>query len=343
MLGKSFVGVQASRGGNPPQGKDPQDDFYTVGYLHKLAAEVGLQDYANSVVSEPLKHKHDNPMMQMAALLYQWQKSRENCLSDRFSSLAVQLTDVQCEQITEMMEYLMQMEHHSQAGYNSVQDLLPIFKARADVVFLANVMRRFSVLEKRLASLNAPGVDEEKTAPVEKEKKSSFLVRLASRGKTAVAPPIVATSSSTNLLFIDKDVKTMIAILEGKKKALIDRITLLASSNNAEIARDAQMKLLSISSRSSDVLASTSSSSSASASSRSSMISATSTSASASPLEAATLEHRRSFTPAASIARSPGALREVSSADSLTELEARATQPDKPPKKERSKRTGSHK
>lgn len=345
LLGASFVGIQASRGGNPPKVEDPQDDFYTVGYLHKLAAEVGLKDYANSLVSEPHKHKHDKPMLQIAALLYQWQKNKESCTLGRFRTIAAYLTDQQCEQIEGMIEYMLQMEHHPQAGYNSVEDLLPIFKARADVVFLSNAMRRFSVLEKRIASLHVSTQSEENPAPNEpsKEKKSSFLVRLASRGKTASAPPVIATSSSTNLLFIDKDVKTMIAILEGRKKALVDRITQLASSNNDNIASDAKMKLLSIVSRSSDATSNTSSSSSSSVSPRSSLNNAASASDAAS-LDAQIVLHRRSFTPAASRASSIGALRQVSSADSLTELEEKETDtPLDKPKKERSKKSGSHK
>ncbi len=73
LVGNSFFGIQASPGGKP-NAFIATEAFYKVDYLHTLAEKLGLSAYAESVLNNSMKHPNENPMLYMAALLYQWQK-----------------------------------------------------------------------------------------------------------------------------------------------------------------------------------------------------------------------------------------------------------------------------
>lgn len=306
QLGAGFFSILASRGGNAPKDRSTQEDiheYYRVDYFDKLAEIIGLNSYCENLLTSPEKHLHDHPMLQLAALLFLWQRLNTRNIKKRIIEIEKQLSDMQCEQIAKMLENIMALKiSHPEAQYKPVEKLAEIFSPRADRHFLNTVIEQLRSLENRIVALASVRPVEE--APMLERSKSrtlGSLFRNPSRGKSQTAVDNPKMSSETIKAIKD---------LELKKNALVERLKYLSSK--AETAELANSKLMSIFSRTNEEHMEA-----PPARSFSAKAFATTTAASSS---ISVDSQRRSYTPAADSSASK--MRTTASAGSLEDLEA---------------------
>jgi hypothetical protein len=321
QLGTGYFGVQASRGGNAPRENSTQEDiydYYRVDYFHKLASIIGLSDYCESLLSSPENHKHDHPMLQIAALLFIWQKSNTKSIKKQIKEVEKQLSELQCEQIAKMLGYIIERKiSHPHAQYKSVDELIAIFSPKADRYFLNTVAEQCSTIEYRISELTQVRPTDE---PMLERSKSKTLSNLFKRPSTGKAQAAIASPN------LSSETIKLVKVLELKKNALIERLKHLTTSGQADIAELASLKLKMIAFKSKEETIV----SYAPTRSLSARVSATATTASSSSSSSTSISaidtQRRSYTPAAD--NSSNKLRTVSSSSSLEELVVIA-----PPKK----------
>lgn len=312
QLGAGYFGVQASRGGNAPKENSTQEDiydYYRVDYFHQLASIIGLSDYCESLSSSPENHKHDHPMLQIAALLFIWQKSNTKSIKKQLKEVEKQLSDLQCEQIVKMLGYIIERKiSHPHAQYKSVDELIAIFSPKADRYFLNTVAEQCGAIENRISELTQVRPAEE-AVPVLERSKSKTLSNLFKRPSTGKAQTASPNLSSETI--------NLVKVLESNKNVLIERLKHLTTSDQAETAELANLKLKMIAFRSKEeTIVSYTPTRSLSA-----RVSTTATTASSSSSSSTSIiavdSQRRSYTPAAN--NSSNKLRTVSSSHSLEE------------------------
>ncbi len=324
-LGRAFFGVNLY-GGKLPINSSAEviREYYSVDYFHTLADKIGFTTYCESLLADHANHRQDHPMLQMSALLYLWQTSdNKDIVIKRMKKIEKQMSDLQCEQIAKMLDYIIELKISKQAHYHSVEELVSIFKPKADRHFLNTVTEQFSIIENKIAALSPARVTEEAgAAPLERSKSKlglgSFFKRTSSTGKSQAA----STSMTPEIIAAIRE-------FERQKLALTDRLKGLASSPQEEISTLANQKLKSITMRTNeDFVAPPSAQSSSrigssrSASSSNSNSNTTSSTVSASSSGANTpadVVQRRSFTPAAD--SNANRLRTVASTGSLEDLD----------------------
>ncbi|MGD9592208.1 MAG: hypothetical protein AB7V32_06790 [Candidatus Berkiella sp.] len=225
-LGTGFFGVQASRGGNPPKGNALDDNFYSVDYLHELAQKIGFEAYSERFINDPKSHRHDHPMLQMAALLYQWQLQKAK--DGLFEKVIKRMNPEQCYQIQEMLDYIMHVNaYHEQAGYRPLDAIFQCLNARTHSVFLNQCLAKMTVLDDRINRILKTNAVDTQESETPKTKGSGILKRLGSKRQNSTP---VASYQPT------EDEKSLLNILTNKKRRLIERLALLTSFTELAIS-----------------------------------------------------------------------------------------------------------
>ncbi len=345
-----FFGIKASRGGNPPKEGRPEEDFkeyYGVDYLYELAHKIGFKSYCDSFLQNSDNHHDDHPMLQMAALLYLWQTSESPMIIRGIKEVEKRLKDVECEQIAKMLDYTISLKIANQyAKYKPVDELVEIFRPRADRHFVETMTQKLSEIDNQIAALTAatpaaPQTTDEPPQLVRSKSKLPSIFKRPSINKTALT-----AASSSSIPETPPEVKLLLA----EKAALIARLERIVASKHPLTNERAERCLKSINFRSSDEAAPAPSRTMSSrlSSNPTAISSSSSSSSSASgmntPVDDALLR-RRSFTPAAkNHADNSNGMRSVSSLDSFAGLMVDAEDPPAIVKKdkEKDKKAGSN-
>lgn len=144
ILGNGFLGIQASRGGNPPGVDRPVGDYYKDDYLFEVAEKIGLSQYAAALLMGECTVDDGEPaMMKIAALLYAWHAFPDKIELRHFKIFEKILSVDELECIAKMLEYISKFANrHKDAHYRDVRELAACFRDWADTAFLAWASKR---------------------------------------------------------------------------------------------------------------------------------------------------------------------------------------------------------
>lgn len=175
LLGKQFIGIKASRGGNTPKYFEDPEDFYQDDYLFCLAETIGLADYAKSLLRDRISHANDDALLQISGLLYAWHAFPKEIDLHSLSQFKQVLTSTECEQVAKMLGYIKKHANtHPHAHYRRVDELANLFQNWADDHFLNDALDKYQIIKFKMEVATKPVValgPEIETPQLEQKKK----------------------------------------------------------------------------------------------------------------------------------------------------------------------------
>lgn len=92
----------------PPDDIEPgaYEAYYSDSYLFKLAGEIGLISYCESLQSHPDLHTDENALLKFAALLFEMHNPESKLSLRDFQLLEQELTALECRQLDAMLKYI---------------------------------------------------------------------------------------------------------------------------------------------------------------------------------------------------------------------------------------------